>query len=209
MIILHCNFKNYYTIAIALKLRDSLSNTFFNFFLLKFNSLKHKLFEYLIYIRKSLDTAKYFSYILQVTINREYKRERNKDTEIKMRGKEITCLYFIPRKNRNIISWIKRFLFFNYVSSPIQIIGFTCTNINTSHAIQFFLPARNFHEKSYLFNFRIHFQEFPIRMKKIKSLFDECFVKSNSHKKKRYTFHDQIPNPIKIRSFSSSIPPLP
>lgn len=158
MIILHCNFKNYYTIAIALKLRDSLSNTFFNFFLLKFNSLKHKLFEYLIYIRKSLDTAKYFSYILQVTINREYKRERNKDTEIKMRGKEITCLYFIPRKNRSIISWIKRFLFFNYVSSPIQIIGFTCTNINTSHAIQFFLPARNFHEKSYLFNFRIHFQ---------------------------------------------------
>ena len=64
MTILHCNFKNYYTIAIALKLRDSLSNTFFNFFLLKFNSLKHKLFEYLIYIRKSLDTAKYFSYIL-------------------------------------------------------------------------------------------------------------------------------------------------
>lgn len=39
------------TIIIALKLTDSLSNTFFNFLLFKFNSLKYKLFKYLICTR--------------------------------------------------------------------------------------------------------------------------------------------------------------
>lgn len=63
------------TITIALKLIDSLSNTFFNFLPFKFNSLKYKLFKYLICTRKSLDMAKYFSYILQQLITRE-RRER-------------------------------------------------------------------------------------------------------------------------------------
>lgn len=39
------------TITIALKLTDSLSNTFFNFLFFKFNSLKYKLFKYLICTR--------------------------------------------------------------------------------------------------------------------------------------------------------------
>lgn len=59
--------------------------------------------------------AKYFSYILQITINHEYKRERNKDTEIKMREKEITYLYFIPEKTDYFK--IKCFLFFLFFFS--------------------------------------------------------------------------------------------
>lgn len=64
------------TITIALKLTDSLSNTFFNFFLFKFNSLKYKLFKYLICTRKSLDMAKYFSYILQQLITSTKGKEK-------------------------------------------------------------------------------------------------------------------------------------
>lgn len=64
------------TITIALKLTDSLSNTFFNFLLFKFNSLKYKLFKYLICTRKSLDMAKYFSYILQQLITSTKGREK-------------------------------------------------------------------------------------------------------------------------------------
>lgn len=63
-------------ITIALKLTDSLSNTFFNFLLFKFNSLKYKLFKYLICTRKSLDMAKYFSYILQQLITSTKGREK-------------------------------------------------------------------------------------------------------------------------------------
>lgn len=66
----------YCTIIIALKLTDSLSNTFFNFLLFKFNSLKYKLFKYLICTRKSLDMAKYFSYILQQLITSTKGREK-------------------------------------------------------------------------------------------------------------------------------------
>lgn len=64
------------TITIALKLTDSLSNTFFNFLLFKFNSLKYKLFKYLICTRKSLDMAKYFSYILQQLITSTKGKEK-------------------------------------------------------------------------------------------------------------------------------------
>lgn len=66
----------YCTITIALKLTDSLSNTFFNFLLFKFNSLKYKLFKYLICTRKSLDMAKYFSYILQQLITSTKGKEK-------------------------------------------------------------------------------------------------------------------------------------
>lgn len=66
----------YCTIIIALKLTDSLSNTFFNFLLFKFNSLKYKLFKYLICTRKSLDMAKYFSYILQQLITSTKGKEK-------------------------------------------------------------------------------------------------------------------------------------
>lgn len=65
-----------WTITIALKLTDSLSNTFFNFLLFKFNSLKYKLFKYLICTRKSLDMAKYFSYILQQLITSTKGKEK-------------------------------------------------------------------------------------------------------------------------------------
>lgn len=64
------------TITIALKLTDSLSNTFFNFLFFKFNSLKYKLFKYLICTRKSLDMAKYFSYILQQLITSTKGKEK-------------------------------------------------------------------------------------------------------------------------------------
>lgn len=64
------------TITIALKLTDSLSNTFFNFLLFKFNSLKYKLFKYLICMHKSLDMAKYFSYILQQLITSTKGKEK-------------------------------------------------------------------------------------------------------------------------------------
>lgn len=64
------------TITIALKLRNYLSNTFFNFLLFKFNSLKYKLFKYLICTRKSLDMAKYFSYILQQLITSTKGKEK-------------------------------------------------------------------------------------------------------------------------------------